>query len=386
MQVKSRWRDWLLIVVCAIGHVSAAAAPGDGSRVLRVGPGETFQTIGKAAANARDGDVIEVAAGDYRADVAVWTQDRIAVRGVGGRARLIAAGASAEQKAIWVVRGGRMVVENIEFVGARVSDRNGAGIRLEKGSLTVRNCAFLDNENGILAGNGKTIELTIEGSEFGHNGAGDGLSHNLYAGAIARLTVTGSYFHHARVGHLLKSRAAENRIMYNRLTDEIDGVASYELEFPNGGLAYVIGNIIQQAPDTGNPTMISVGAEGYSWPRNEVFLVNNTLVDDRKVGGIFLWVRAGVQRLGVFNNLLIGLGSLETAGRGEYAGNSHANRSALSADFVLTNPIRFAADIVDPGSANGIPLIMAREYVHPAQTRELSVKVSWPGAQQRPPQ
>jgi hypothetical protein len=386
MRVKSRWRDWLLITVCVIGHVPATMAQGDDSRVLRVGPGETFQTIGKAAANARDGDVIEVAAGDYPADVAVWTRDRVTVRGVGGRARLIAAGASAEQKGIWVVRGGTMVVENIEFVGARVRDHNGAGIRLEKGRLTVRNCAFVDNENGILVANDKTIELAIEGSEFGYNGAGDGLSHNLYAGTIARLTVTGSYFHHARVGHLLKSRAAENRIMYNRLTDEIDGTASYELEFPNGGLAYVIGNIVQQGPETGNPQIVSFGAEGYSWPRNELFLVNNTLVDDRKTGGVFLRVRAGADRLVVLNNLLVGAGSLETAGRGEYAGNSHANHSALAADFVLTNPIRFAADIVDPGSANGIRLIMAREYVHPAQTRELSVKVSWPGAQQRPPQ
>jgi hypothetical protein len=81
--------------------------------------------------------------------------------------------------------------------------------------------------------------------------------------------VTGSYFHHADVGHLLKSRAARSHILYNRLTDETGGRASYELEFPNGGLAYVVGNVIEQAATTENETIISFGAEGYR-PRNEL--------------------------------------------------------------------------------------------------------------------
>ena len=351
-------------------------------QVLRVGPNEAIRSISVAAAKAQDGDVIDVAAGDYLADVALWTKDRITVRGVGGRVRLIASGASAEQKAIWVVRGGSMTVENIEFIGARVADLNGAGIRFEKGHLIVRNCAFFDNENGILTSGDKTAELEIEGSEFGNNGAGDGRSHNLYVGPIRKLTVTGSYSHHARAGHLLKSRAAENYIAYNRLTDEIGGRASYELEFPNGGLAYVMGNIIQQGPATENPYLISFGTEGYAWPRNEIFLVNNTLVDDRKPSGIFFRVNPGANRIVAYNNLLVGVGSLQAAGPGEYAGNNSVNRSALSTDFRLDHLISFREELADPGQANGISLAMTREYIHPKQTRKLADKVPLPGAQQ----
>jgi hypothetical protein len=95
----------------------------------------------------------------------------------------------------------------------------------------------MHNENGILTGNQADTVLEIEDSEFGYNGANDGYSHNLYVGSIARLSVTGSYFHHAAIGHLLKSRAAINYVTYNRLTDEVDGTASYELELPNGGIA-----------------------------------------------------------------------------------------------------------------------------------------------------
>jgi hypothetical protein len=210
-------------------------------KTIEVGREYSVKTIAAAARLARDGDIIEIVAGDYEGDTAVWTQSNLTIRGVNGRPRLIAAGELAEEKAIWVIRGDNVVVENIEFTGARVSHRNGAGIRFERGSLKIRRCVFIDNESGMLVGNDPSMTLEIEDSEFGNNGAGDGQSHNLYVGTIGRLIVQGSYLHHARVGHLLKSRARENLILYNRLSDEPRGTASYELEFPVGGVALVIG-------------------------------------------------------------------------------------------------------------------------------------------------
>ena len=99
-------------------------------------------------------------------DTAVWTQRNLQIRGINGRPRLIAAGKSAEEKAIWVIRGDDIIVENIEFTGARVPDRNGAGIRFERGKLTVRKCVFIDNEIGMLVGNDPSTILEIEDSEF----------------------------------------------------------------------------------------------------------------------------------------------------------------------------------------------------------------------------
>ena len=61
-------------------------------------------------------------------------------------------GAAAEGKAIWVIKGNNTRVANIEFSGAKVRDKNGAGIRQEGINLTVMGCYFHDNENGILAG------------------------------------------------------------------------------------------------------------------------------------------------------------------------------------------------------------------------------------------
>ena len=375
-----KWSVGLAVMLAGLPLPLAAARPG--GQVIRVGPHEAVRSVAAAAARIKDGGVVEIRAGDYPADVAVWTGDRIVVRGIGGRVRMIAAGASAERKAIWVVRGGAVRIENIEFSGARVADHNGAGIRFERGRLTVRDCAFFDNENGILAGNDGAAELVIENSEFGHNGAGDGLSHNLYVGRIRKLTVTGSYFHHARVGHLLKSRAAENHVMYNRLTDEADGRASYELEFPDGGLAYVVGNVVEQGPDTENRQMISFGAEGYLWPRNRLFLVNNTLVDDRPFGGVMLQVAKGADRIVAVNNLLAG-GELspESTGPGEFAGNVRIERSALAADYRLDGRQRtVAAGSPVVVEADGVDLRPVREYVHPHGLRRRLDQGSQKGA------
>jgi hypothetical protein len=130
-----------------------------------------------AARIASDGDIVEVEPGDYRRDTAVWIQRDFVIRGIGGRPRLMAEGASAEGKAIFVVRGGRVRIENLGFFGARVRDRNGAGIRLERGRLEIAGCHFEDNENGVLSGNEGGTELAIDRCRFVGNGAGDGLSH-----------------------------------------------------------------------------------------------------------------------------------------------------------------------------------------------------------------
>lgn len=365
------WPLRLLVVVFMLGSSPSFAQTT--SNILRVGPGQAYPTIRAASLAAKDGDVVEIQAGQYVGDVAVWLQTRLTIRGIGGRAQIVANGASVEGKGIWVIRNGNFVVENIEFTGARVPDRNGAGIRFENGTLTVRNSVFKYNENGILTANNATQVLTLEGCEFGNNGYGDGSSHNLYAGKIGRLTVTGSYFHHARVGHLLKSRAKENFIINNRLTDEVGGTASYELNFPNGGLAYVVGNIIQQSATSPNGTIIAFGEEGIGWPQNQIYLVNNTIVNDRTAGGTTLRVASGTV-LKAVNNLLLGNSStIESAGTGQFASNAKATLSdfanAPGFDYQLKSTSSYAGKAVDPGVANSFALRPTKEYVFPWMTR-----------------
>lgn len=360
---------------------------GNAANLIRVGPTQKIKSIAVAASMARDGDVFEVQAGDYHGDVAVWTKDNITVRAVGGRVRLFADGMAAEGKGIWVVRGGRMEITGFDFAGTRVRDKNGAGIRLEKGALVVRDCTFVNNQNGILTSNNRDASLEIVNSEFGYNGHGDGQSHNLYVGEIARLTVTGSYFHHAKVGHLLKSRAAVNDIRYNRLTDEVGGRASYELEFAVGGVAYVVGNIIQQGSQTENPHLISYAAEGYKWPKNELFLVNNTLVDNRPNNGNYLRVKPGNVTVKAINNLLVGnKGKLDAAAPGDYRNNFNVDwdvfELAAREDYRLKHGTTLLGRAVDAGMADGQALMPDHEYQHPHSVIKLKTPAKNPGALQ----
>ena len=99
--------------------------------LIQVGPSRTIKTPSQAAAIARHGDIIEIDTGTYVGDAAVWRADNLTITGVGGRARLLAAGESAEGKAIWVIKGRDATVKNIEFAEAEVPAGNGAGIRAE---------------------------------------------------------------------------------------------------------------------------------------------------------------------------------------------------------------------------------------------------------------
>jgi hypothetical protein len=368
-----------LLAASALLPFTAHAGP-----VLKVGPRQAVKSLAAAAREARDGTLIEVDAGDYIADVATWHAHDLTLRAVGGRVRLVAAGAHAQGKGLFVTRGQRMRIEGVDFTGCTVPDRNGAGIRLEAGSLTLVDCGFRDNENGLLTSNDQTITLDIVDCDFGAIPLRSGATHNLYVGAIARLSVTGSYFHHGLLGHLLKSRAAVNHILYNRLSDEIGGRASYELEFPNGGVAVVMGNLIMQSSTTDNPHVISFGVEGATWPKQALYLVHNTLVDQRASGGIWLRVTPRHAEVMLANNLLVGAPQLAADGHWTRRANFSADWDefvfAAREDFRLKPDASLRGKAQDMGQAEGLKLSPAREYRHPRTTAALSGPARHPGA------
>ncbi|NCT84343.1 MAG: hypothetical protein GXC94_14435 [Comamonadaceae bacterium] len=373
----TRRREWL----AAAGLLPFMAQAGP---VLRVGPTRAIRSLAAAARQAQDGAVVEVDAGEYIADAATWPQHGLTLRAVGGRVTLIAAGAHAQGKGLFVMTGRRQRIEGFDFVGTAVPDRNGAGVRLEAGSLTLVDCGFRDNENGLLTANDESIELDIVDCDFGPIRPGEGKTHNLYVGAIARLAVSGSYFHHGLRGHLLKSRAAVSHILYNRLTDEIGGRASYELEFPNGGIAVVMGNLIAQSSTTENPHVISFGAEGASRGRQALYLVNNTLVDQLPGGGIWLRVVPPQTEAVLANNLLVGGPKLAAQGHWLRRANFTADWGefvrAARDDWRLKPDSALRGKAQDAGEGGGLRLMPTCEYRHPRGTVALDGPARNPGA------
>ncbi|MBT5047951.1 MAG: hypothetical protein HOM58_05570 [Rhodospirillaceae bacterium] len=294
-----------------------------GARVLSVGQGQRFAVPSQAANYARDGDVIEIQAGDYRADVAVWRANNLVIRGIGGTVVLDAAGRSAEGKAIWVIKGRNTTIQNIAFTGSRVRDRNGAGIRQEGAGLVVRDCAFYGNEMGILTGKNDESDILIERSRFFGNVVDytkhQRLGHNIYIGQVRSFTIRYSHVSGARYGHNIKSRAHNNVVIYNMVADGADGASSYLLDLPNGGKSLVMGNVFHQGAKTENWSMISFGAEKRD-AGDDLHVVNNSFINDRGTG-IFIQ-RRSPGKTEVYNNLFSGGGTVLT-------GNGHVESNLI---------------------------------------------------------
>jgi hypothetical protein len=380
IQLATRRRPFVSLAGTALLACAAVAVPA-AAATLSVGPGKTYATPCKAFAVAKTGDVVEIAGGTtYRGDVCGIYASNLTVRGVNGRPKIDAAGRNAMGKGTWVVVGNNVVIDNVEMFGAKVPDQNGAALRLEGTNFTLRRSFLHDNENGILTGANTASNILIEFSEFGHNGYGTGYTHNLYIGTVASLTFRYNYSHDARVGHNLKSRARVNTIAYNRFSSTppgqvgttASGQPSYEINLPNAGTSYVIGNVIQQPAAHQNPTLLAYGEEGASNSGHDLYVVNNTFLNDDSSRGTFVMVGAGVTKPVLLqNNIFGGTGALTN----QASAVQKTNYRSIAPGFVnraaydlrpTANPLVINAGSAVGNSATGVSLKPVWVYQHPA--------------------
>lgn len=255
-----------------------------------VGPDFQLKNPSEAIRLAQNGDTIKIIAGLYENDYAIINQDNLILEGVNGFAHLKSSGPVPGGKAIWVINGNNITIRNIEFSSARVPDRNGAGIRLQNGSLTLDNCYFHDNQMGIVTSNQRNIRLVIRNSEFSNNTLimprTHSISHNIYVGEISEFIMESSISRGAKYGHAIKSRAQNNIIRNNHIFDEGEISASYLIDISNGGKAIIENNYLFKNKGAQNNALISYGAEGMKHMDNSLAIKYNTAISEK--GAAFL--------------------------------------------------------------------------------------------------
>lgn len=228
--------------------------------------------------------------------------------------------------------------------------------------------------------------MTIEFTELSHNGLGDACTtndcvHNVYLGTgaggdFAKLLFQFNWDHDLANetsmanGHLLKSRAEENDILYNRITGE-DGYDSYEVDLPNGGLGILVGNVIEKGTDPNNEYLLQYGEEGYTADgrTNQLYLASNTLVNDYTMG-TFVNVASGGTLSVAHDNIFAGPGTVSSTGT-----LSADNLVGTEASFLFVNPSMYDYHLmsgspaigkaVPPGSEGSFSLVPAFEYDQP---------------------
>jgi len=254
-----------LIALLLAGLAGGAAAQPATAPFMLVETGAGFNRLADAINAVGEGTgTILVADGTYR-ECAVQGAGTITLR-ARTRGAVILDGATCEGKAALVLRGAGATIEGLVFQNLRVPDGNGAGIRLERGDLTVSYSIFRDSEEGILTGSDETGRILIDRSTFRRLGRCDrdlDCAHGIYVGHYGLLTVTRSRFEAGNGGHYLKSRALRVDISDNSFDDSQGRATNYMIDLPAGSTGRIENNVMVQGRDKENySAFIALGAEG----------------------------------------------------------------------------------------------------------------------------
>ncbi len=254
----------LIAGLLAVANSTAAVAQ-DSAPFTIAENGQGFYSLSDAveAIGNRRGTIV-IAPGAY-GDCAVQTEGQVTYRAaVAGQA--ILDGGICEGKAALVLRGQSAIVDGIIFQNQRVPDGNGAGIRLERGNLTISNALFRNSEQGLLTADDASGSIVIDRSTFQRLGRCDrGLScaHSIYIGDYGSLSVTNSRFEKGSGGHYVKSRAPRITVTNSSFDDTQGRTTNYMIDLPAGASGVISGNVFVQGQNKENwSAFVAVAAEG----------------------------------------------------------------------------------------------------------------------------
>jgi hypothetical protein len=255
----------LLALASIAGTLASAplwAQSGAPYTVVETGKG--YARLQDAVSAIGDGrGTVRIASGRFRDCAVQEAGDVTFSAAVAGQSVL--EGEACEDKAALVLRGRTTHVEGLVFVNQKSGAGNGAGIRAEKGRISVSQSWFRDSQQGILSADEPNSTLTVDKSTFTRLGTCEfsaGCAHSIYVGGFGALTVTRSRFEIGRGGHYVKSRAAKVAVLASSFDDSQGKWTNYMIDLPAGATGKIAGNWFVQGQHKENySAFIAVGAE-----------------------------------------------------------------------------------------------------------------------------
>lgn len=264
----------LVVLLVVAWAVAAAPMP-----YTLVETGAQFAHLQEAvAAIGPRAGTIRVAAGVWR-DCAVITAGDVAVVAA-SPGQVVFDDTVCEGKAVLVARGHSLRVEGLIFRNLHIAEGNGAGIRLERGNLAVRQTWFRDSDEGILSADDPAAQAEVVESTFTRLGRCDrGLScaHGVYFGNIAAVTIRRTRFEEGRGGHYVKSRAARIDVSDCSFDDARGQTTNYMIDLSVGASGRITGNWMVVGGNRENATaLIANAAEGHLHRADGLVITGNT--------------------------------------------------------------------------------------------------------------
>lgn len=258
--------------------IAAPAAAQQSSQPFTVvESGRAFWRLDDAVKSIGSGSgTITVAPGQY-SDCATFDGGTLTLKAVQPGTAIFSGGA-CEGKGTLVLRGLNADIDGLVFENVAVPDRNGAGIRLEKGDLHVIRTTFRNSEQGILTAVDPEGSIVVEQSTFSGLGGcpGGSCSHSIYVGDYGSLTVNRVRFERGTGGHYLKSRAAHITVTDSSFDDVHGKDTNYMIDLSAGATGTIARNTFVMGTSKENHSaMIAVATESRDHPSSGLSISDN---------------------------------------------------------------------------------------------------------------
>jgi hypothetical protein len=313
---------------CSLGAFLALSASGASADTLKVGKGLAFSGIEEALSNAKPGDVVEVQGAQtytgtihLREDYGGTKEQPVTVRGIpvdGKRPVLRGAGPGEWDNMVLLLNANHFIMERFEVVGDG-GDHNYCIVH-KADDVILRDFVIHDclHQGGLVGNDFGSGSLTVEYSEFYHNGGGSkggsagdhqiymATDEEMYPGSVFRFQFC--YVHDGLGGNNVRSRAERNEIYYNW----VEGAFYHELDLvgpidkdslPFREDSDIVGNVLIKKNSQWR--IARVGGDGDGNTAGRYRFANNTMImTDTSSTAVSL--QQTVETLEMYNNVIYG--------------------------------------------------------------------------------